>query len=119
VNSQSSPTTQNKKAHEDALQLWNIAFYSERRREELYSFTDEELRPIFRCEGSDRHVSACRETFCGQNRCGYDTAESMAQRRAIFDVNDAAGKKIAGFFSTLMRARAKNARRLDGCLPPA
>ncbi|MFZ5631000.1 MAG: M3 family metallopeptidase [Spirochaetota bacterium] len=29
------------------LQLWDIAFYSERRREELYSYTDEELKPYF------------------------------------------------------------------------
>lgn len=29
------------------LELWDVAFYAERRREELYHFTDEELKPYF------------------------------------------------------------------------
>jgi len=31
----------------DPLQLWDVAFFSERLREKLYSYTDEELRPYF------------------------------------------------------------------------
>lgn len=31
----------------DDLQLWDVTFYAERRREELYAYTDEELRPYF------------------------------------------------------------------------
>jgi oligopeptidase A len=32
---------------EGKLQLWDVSFFSERLREKLYSFTDEELRPYF------------------------------------------------------------------------
>jgi len=32
------------------LELWDVAFWSERRREALFSFTDEELRPYFPLE---------------------------------------------------------------------
>ncbi|HRO97730.1 MAG TPA: M3 family metallopeptidase, partial [Ferruginibacter sp.] len=31
----------------DTLKLWDIPFYSERRREQLFNFTDAELRPYF------------------------------------------------------------------------
>lgn len=34
-------------AHEGALEPWDLTFYAERQREQLYEYTEEELRPYF------------------------------------------------------------------------
>jgi oligopeptidase A len=87
------------KGHEDALQLWDIAFYSERRREELYSFTDEELRPYFPLPKVLTGMFQLAEKLFAV-KIGAATTQPKVWHKDVqyFDVNDAAGKKIAGFF---------------------
>lgn len=87
------------KGHEDALQLWDIAYYSERRREELYSFTDEELRPYFPLPKVLTGMFQLAEKLFG-----VKIAAALQQPKVwhsdvqFFDVGDAKGQKIAGFY---------------------
>ncbi len=83
----------------DELKLWDVSFYAERRREELYSFTDEELRPYFPLPKVLSGMFALAEKLLGVRI--HPTQEQVAvwhKDVQFFDVLDAAGKKIAAFF---------------------
>ncbi len=84
---------------EDALNLWDIAYYSERRREELYNFTDEELRPYFPLPKVLAGMFELAEKLFGVRIAAAPVQpKNWHADVQYFDVNDAAGKKIAGFF---------------------
>jgi len=83
----------------DDLKLWDVSFYAERRREELYSFTDEELRPYFPLPKVLSGMFALAEKLLGVKI--NPTQEQVAvwhKDVQFFDVLDAAGTKIAAFF---------------------
>ncbi len=87
------------KGHEDSLALWDIAYYSERRREEMYNFTDEELRPYFPLPKVLTGMFSLAEKLFGVKIAAASGRVAVWHGDVqFFDVHDAAGKKIAGFY---------------------
>lgn len=83
----------------EELQLWDVSFYSERRREALYSFTDEELRPYFPLPKVLSGLFALAEDlFAVKIRKAERSAPVWNNDVSFFEVTDAAGTAIAAFY---------------------
>lgn len=81
------------------LELWDVAFYSERRREKLYNFTDEELRPYFPLpKVLGGLFELAEKLFAVTIRKTEKTVPLWHKDVGFFEVFDAAGKQIAGFY---------------------
>ena len=85
--------------HPVPLQHWDIAFWSERLREERYAFTDEELRPYFSLERVlDGLYSLCHRLFGITVRAADGKAPVWHTDVRYFEVFDEADQQIAAFF---------------------
>jgi oligopeptidase A len=84
---------------EGELALWDISYYSERQREKLYNFTDEELRPYFPLPKVLGGMFALAEKLLGvrirESKKAVQTWHADVQ---FFEVFDLEGNQIAGFF---------------------
>lgn len=81
------------------FELWDVAFYSERRREKLYNFTDEELRPYFPLpKVLDGLFELAQKLFAVTIRKTEKAISLWHKDVAFFEVFDADGKQIAGFY---------------------
>lgn len=81
------------------LELWDIAFYSERQREQLYAYSEEELRPYFPLERVLSGMFKLAEELLGVQIAAADPHTPLwHQDVRYFEVRDEAGKQIAGFF---------------------
>jgi len=81
------------------LELWDVAFYSERRREKLYSFTDEELRPYFPLPKVLEGLFELAEKLFAVTIRRAETPVALWHGDVgFFEVFDNSGKKIAGFY---------------------
>jgi len=82
----------------DELQLWDVPFYSERRREALYNYTDEELRPYFPLpKVLDGMFALAEKLFAVKIRKSTENVPLWHKDVQFFDVL-ADGKKIASFY---------------------
>ncbi len=88
-----------KNGHVGPLSHWDVAFWSERLREQRFSFTDEQLRPYF---SLDRVLSGLFE-LC--HRLFGITVKSADRKAPIwnpdvrfYEVYDESQKQIAGFY---------------------
>jgi oligopeptidase A len=83
----------------DELQLWDVSFYSERQREELYAFTDEELRPYFPLPRVLDGMFDLAEKILGVKvQASKEKVPLWQDDVRFFDVLDATGTKIAAFY---------------------
>ncbi len=83
----------------DELQLWDVSFYSERQREELYAFTDEELRPYFPLPRVlDGMFSLAEKILDVKVQASQQKVALWHDDVRFFDVLDSAGTKIAAFY---------------------
>jgi len=99
------------------LEPWDVAYWSEKRRKELYDFDDEELRPYFAIEGVLDGLFRIAETIFGleikERKTVYykPTAagnESSADGTAIevwhpdvrfYEIHDAGGRHLGSFYA--------------------
>lgn len=81
------------------LQLWDVAFYSERRREALENFTEEELRPYFPLPKVLNGLFALAENlFAVKIRKAEKKVPVWHNDVQFFEVSDTSGKTIAAFY---------------------
>ncbi|XP_019642634.1 PREDICTED: probable cytosolic oligopeptidase A [Branchiostoma belcheri] len=85
--------------HEGKLNLWDLSFWSERQREQLFSFSEEELRPYFPLE---RVLSGmfelCSHLFGIKIQAADGTTEVWHEDVRFFNILDEQGDHIASFF---------------------
>lgn len=83
----------------EPLQLWDIAYFSERRREELYNFTDEELRPYFPLPKVLTGMFDLAEKLFGVKITAAPNQPAVWHDDVqFFEVSEVTGRKIAGFY---------------------
>ena len=100
------------------LNLWDIAFWAERLREERYSYTDDELRPYFPFEkvldGLFQLLGRLFDISIKQRK----DVSVWHQDVRFYDVLDASGKQVASFYLDPF-SRPENKRGgawMDDCL---
>lgn len=80
------------------LELWDVAFYAERRREELYHFTDEELKPYFPLPRVLSGLFALAELLFGVEIRKAEKAVPVWHSDVQFFELFRQGEKIAAFY---------------------
>ena len=107
-----------KKNGVDDLQPWDIAFYSEKLRQDQYSYSEEELRPYFPENKVIEGMFECAHRLYGvtlKKRLGVDVWNENVK---CFDVyEDKYGSKIGTIFMDLYARPGKNGGAwMDECL---
>lgn len=83
----------------DQLQLWDLAFYAERLREQRFAFTDEELRPYFPFERVLAGLFSLCERLFGIRIQHVPAGVSVWHPDVrYYRVDDESGREIAGFY---------------------
>lgn len=102
----------------DELQPWDMAFYSEKLRQEKYSYSEEELRPYFPENVVIKGMFECAHRLYGislKERFGVDVWNDAVK---CFDVyEDKFGSRIGSLFMDLYARPGKNGGAwMDECL---
>ena len=102
----------------DELQPWDMAFYSEKLRQEKYSYSEEELRPYFPENVVIKGMFECAHRLYGislKERLGVDVWNDAVK---CFDVyEDKFGSRIGSLFMDLYARPGKNGGAwMDVCL---
>jgi oligopeptidase A len=101
------------------LMNWDVAFWSERLREEKFQFTDEELRPYFPLESVLKGLFSLAERIFGIHVSSADGEAPVWHKDVrFFRVSDEGGKQIAAFYLDPY-SRPENKRGgawMDDCL---
>jgi len=88
-----------KQGHEGELKPWDIAFWSERQRENLFEFTDEQLRPYFPMPRVlDGFFELCAKLFGITFECVEGEKSVWQEDVDYYKIFNEAGKEIAGFY---------------------
>jgi len=101
------------------LSLWDVAFWAERQREELYSFTDEEVHPYFALPAVLEGLFGVTQRLFGVKIEAADGETPVWQPDVrFFRVKNAAGNPIAAFFldSYSRPAEKRGGAWMDVCL---
>ncbi len=100
----------------DALELWDIAYYSEKQKQHLFEISDEELRPYF---PESKAVSGLFEVLNRvfgmkvEERSGVDTWHESVR---FFDIFDAEGELRGSFYLDLYaREHKRGGAWMDDC----
>jgi oligopeptidase A len=103
----------------ESLMNWDIAFWSERQRENRFQFTEEELRPYFPLESVLGGLFGLAERLFDVRVTRADGAAPVWHKDVrFFHISDAAGKHIASFYLDPY-SRPENKRGgawMDDCL---
>ena len=102
----------------DQLQPWDLAYYSEKLRQEKYAFSEEELRPYFPENKVIEGMFECAHRLYGislKQRYGVDVWNENVK---CFDVyEDKFGSRIGSLFMDLYARPGKNGGAwMDECL---
>ncbi len=102
----------------DKLEPWDLAFYSEKLRQKLYAYSEEELRPYFPEDKAIRGMFECAHRLYGitlKQRFGVDVWNENVK---CFDVyEDRFGSIIGTLFMDLYARPGKNGGAwMDECL---
>ena len=102
----------------DELQPWDMAFYSEKLRQEKYSYSEEELRPYFPENVVIKGMFECAHRLYGislKERLGVDVWNDAVK---CFDVyEDKFGSRIGSLYMDLYARPGKNGGAwMDECL---
>lgn len=100
----------------DTLNLWDIAYYSEKQKQKLFQISDEELRPYF---PEDRVISGLFEVisrlFCMSvtERQGVDVWHESVK---FYEIKDSEGQLRGGFYLDLYaRENKRGGAWMDEC----
>ncbi len=100
-----------------ALAAWDIAFYSEKLREERYSVSDDELRPYFPLDRVLDGLFALVARVYGlrvEEQQGVDTWRPEVR---YYQLLNSEGEAVGGFFTDLFaRKNKRNGAWMDECL---
>ncbi|CAH0542086.1 oligopeptidase A [Vibrio marisflavi] len=100
----------------DTLELWDIAYYSEKQKQHLFQISDEELRPYF---PEDKVVKGLFEVvnrvfgMTVTERNGIDTWHESVR---FFDITDSSGEHRGSFYLDLYaREHKRGGAWMDDC----
>jgi len=100
-----------------ALAAWDIAFYSEKLREERYSVSDDELRPYFPLERVLDGLYSLVEQVYGLKVERLQGVDTWRPEVRYYRLMNADGDAVGGFFTDLFARKDKrNGAWMDECL---
>jgi oligopeptidase A len=100
-----------------ALAAWDIAYYSEKLREERYAVSDDELRPYFPLDQVLRGLFDLVGRVYGLKIHEKDGVDTWRSEVRFYELMDDADEVIGGFFTDLFARKDKRAGAwMDECL---
>ena len=100
-----------------ALAAWDIAFYSEKLREERYAVSDDELRPFFPLDQVLEGLFALVTRIYGLSVTLKDGVDTWWPEVRYYELRDADGEQVGGFFTDLFARKDKRAGAwMDECM---
>jgi oligopeptidase A len=98
------------------LKAWDIAFYSERLRQERFQLAEEELRPYFPLPRVLEGLFAVAARLFDVRIVPGEAQEIWHPSVALYEVRDAGGRQIGSFFTDLFaRANKRGGAWMDVC----
>ena len=106
-----------KESSVDAMNPWDISFWSERMREARYSISEEELRPWFPAEKVIGGMFAIVEKLFAIRITQRDGVALWHKDARFYDVFDAEGEQLASFYLDMYaRTGKRGGAWMDDCL---
>lgn len=100
-----------------ALAAWDIAYYSEKLREERYSVSDDELRPYFPLDGVLNGLFRLVGQIYGLAIRLKEGVDTWRPEVSYYELVNADGQAVGGFFTDLFARKDKRAGAwMDECL---
>ncbi|HEX6997504.1 MAG TPA: M3 family metallopeptidase [Gammaproteobacteria bacterium] len=102
------------------LEPWDVAFYSERRRQERFALSEEELRPYFPLERVLAGLFELAERLFGLHVTAAPAPEPWHPSVRYYVLRDARGAEVGSFYADLFaRANKRGGAWMDGALSRA
>ncbi len=99
------------------LAAWDIAYYSEKLREERYAVSDEELRPFFPLTRVIDGLFRLAERIYGLKIKAIEGVETWDQEVAYYQLCNAQGDILGGFFTDFFaRKNKRSGAWMDECI---
>ncbi len=99
------------------LAAWDIAYYSEKLREERYAVSDEELRPFFPLDGVLGGLFELVQKIYGLRIEVDDDVDSWDAQVRFYRLYDQQGAEIGGFYTDLFaRSNKRSGAWMDECI---
>lgn len=100
-----------------SLQAWDRTFWSQRLKEDRYDFSEEALRPWFPMEKVLEGLFTIVNRLYGIKFVARQDVEAWHQDVRYFDLNDAAGETLAGFYlDPYARTGKRGGAWMDDCI---
>ncbi len=101
----------------DALEAWDIGYYSEKLRQHRYQLSQEELRPYFPITRVLPGLFTVAERLFGVTIRPLDCVETWRPDVLVYEIMDAAGTQRGRFYLDLYaRSHKRGGAWMDGCL---
>jgi len=99
------------------LNAWDLAYWSERLRQERYAISDEELRPYFELNRVlEGMFGIAEKLFAVRITAASQAAETWHPDVRFYRIDDADGDQIANFYlDPFSRQRKRGGAWMDGC----
>ena len=103
--------------HEGELEAWDISYYSERLREKLYAFTDEDVKEYFPANKVFEGLFEIVQRLFGISIAVNAGVKTWHKDVIYFDVFDAQGEVCGGFYADIyVRQRKRGGAWMDTCI---
>lgn len=101
----------------ERLEAWDIAYYSEKLRQQRYQVSQEDLRPYFPAEQVLTGMFALVERLYGVRTTQRGDVETWHPDVRFYDLHDHAGNRRGGFYVDLYaRPRKRAGAWMDDCI---
>ena len=99
------------------LEAWDIAYWSEKLREEKYAVSDEQLRPYFPLDKVLHGMFGVVSDLYGLTVTPRDDVDTWHPDAGFFELSDAAGNPIGSFYTDLFaRPDKRSGAWMDECI---
>jgi oligopeptidase A len=101
----------------DALEAWDVAYYSEKLREQRYAFSQEEVRPYFPATRVVPGLFAVAERLFGVTIREVDGIDVWHPDARFYEIRDGAGELRGQFYLDLYaRPKKRGGAWMDDCM---
>lgn len=99
------------------LEAWDIAYYSEKQKQALYAFSDEDLKPYFSAEQVILGMFEVVKRLYGINITAIDGVSVWHPDVRYFEITDSDGQLRGGFYLDMYaRAKKRGGAWMDECV---
>jgi len=100
-----------------SLCAWDVAYYSEKLKQEQYAISDEDLRPYFPADGVIQGMFEVVNSLYGINISEVDGIAVWHRDVRYFEISDAGGQIRGGFYLDMYsRANKRGGAWMDECV---